>query len=525
MDMPGFLSAAASDPGHVRENNEDRVYADDRRGIYLVIDGVGGAAGGERAAAIAEGEILARLERTAGTVEDRIREGIALADRRIFEQAQRNPDFSGMACVLTVAMLSDGEAVVGHVGDTRLYKVRGGVITKITSDHSPVGAREDAGEISEFEAMSHPRRNEIFRDVGSGARRPDDSDFVEMHRISLENDSALLLCSDGLTDQVSSSEILRIVGSNAGNPGSAARELIRRANEAGGKDNVSVVYVEGPAFAASHAARPRRSFPVRVAAGVLAGVALGALGTLGFLRYYHSDEPPTARQILTVAQDTGATFSTLQDALAQARPGDTIEVLPGIYRERMIMKDGVHLVSRPPGQAVIQPKPDASQPGAAIVIENMRSGSITGFRIAGTERNGLSVGVLVADSEVDLEDLDIEGATSGGILIRGQSRPVIRASRIHNNYGAGIVIQDEAAPRLISNLIVGNGNDPEAPRAGVEVTAGAKPVLTGNVFASNYRNLSWETSPGIEAEVRKQNVFVEQVQPVRGRPKVGERKR
>ncbi|HYK89228.1 MAG TPA: protein phosphatase 2C domain-containing protein [Acidobacteriota bacterium] len=523
--MPNFLSGVASDPGHVRENNEDRVYADDRRGIYLVIDGVGGAAGGERAAAIAEGEILARLERAAGSIEDRIREGIALADRRIFEQAQRNPALSGMACVLTVAMLSDGEAIVGHVGDTRLYKIRHGVIEKITSDHSPVGAREDAGEISEIEAMNHPRRNEIFRDVGSGERRPDDSDFVEMHRISLEGDCALLLCSDGLTDQVSSSEILRIVASNAGNPGSAAKELIRHANDAGGKDNVSVVYIEGPSFAAALEQKTGSRFPGRIAAGVLAGMALGVLVTTGYLRYYHSSESLPPRQIMTVAQDAGGTFATLEEALAVARPGDTIEVLPGVYREHVVMKEGVHLVSRPPGQAVIQPKPDASQSGAAVVIENTHSGLITGFRIAGAERNGLSIGVLVADSQVDLEDLDIEGATSAGILIRGSSRPSIRASRVHNNYGAGILIQDDAMPRLISNLITGNGNDPEAPRSGVEVVARARPVLLDNVFANNFRNLSWETTPGVEAEVRKQNVFVEQGQPGRARPKSGERKK
>ncbi len=524
--MPDFVSAAVSDPGHLRENNEDRVYADDRRGIYLVIDGVGGEAGGERAAAIAEGEILARLERSAGTIEDRIREGIALADRRIYEQAQRNPQLSGMACVLTVAMMSGNEAIVGHVGDTRLYKIRRGAITKITSDHSPVGAREDAGEISEIEAMNHPRRNEIFRDVGSGERRPDDSNFVEMHRISLEADSALLLCSDGLTDQVSSSDILRIVAANAGNVAGAAQEMIRRANDAGGKDNVSVVYVEGPAFAAAMAENPGARFAGRLVAGVLAGILLGALGTLGFLHYYPPSEPlPPPRQMLTVSQDASGAFTSLRDALAKARAGDTIEVLPGIYREHLVMKEGVHLVSRPAGQAVIQPKPDASQSGAAVLIEGTHSGSITGFRISGAERNGLSIGVLIADSEVDLEDLEITGATSCGILIRGASKPVIRASHIHSNNGAGILIQGAGEPRLISNVIAGNGNDPEAPRAGVEVGAGARPMLLGNVLANNYRNLSWETSPAVEAEVRKQNVLVEQGQPPRPRPKSAERKK
>ena len=87
-----------------------------------------------------------------------------------------------MACVLTVAVVDGGQATIGHVGDSRLYLLRRGEIKKITRDHSPVGSREDAGEISEAEAMSHPRRNEIFRDVGSAPHEPDEEGFIDITR-------------------------------------------------------------------------------------------------------------------------------------------------------------------------------------------------------------------------------------------------------------------------------------------------------------------------------------------------------
>src|ERR1035438_6554856 len=114
-----------------------------------------------------------------------------------------------MACVLTIAVAENGRAIIGHVGDSRLYKVRQGEIRKITHDHSPVGEREDSRQISEADAMRHPRRNEVYRDVGSQEHSPDDPNFIELLNIPFEPDSALLLCSDGLSDQVTSAEILR----------------------------------------------------------------------------------------------------------------------------------------------------------------------------------------------------------------------------------------------------------------------------------------------------------------------------
>ena len=109
-------------------------------------------------------------------------------------------------------------AHIGHVGDSRIYLIRRGEIRKVTRDHSPVGEREDAGEIGEAEAMRHPRRNEVFRDVGSEEHAPDDPNFIDIERLPFDAESALLLCSDGLSDQVPAAEIQRAVERHAGDP-------------------------------------------------------------------------------------------------------------------------------------------------------------------------------------------------------------------------------------------------------------------------------------------------------------------
>jgi serine/threonine protein phosphatase PrpC len=208
-----------------------------------------------------------------GAVASRLRDAITSANNEVHRQAASRTEWNGMACVLTAAVVDGDRAVIGHVGDTRVYKLRAGTIQKLTSDHSPVGEREDAGDLSEFDAMHHPRRNEVYRDVGSEPHTNVDADFVDIREIPLEPDAALLLCSDGLTDLVSSSEIQQIVKSTAGEPARVARSLVQAANNAGGKDNVTVVYVEGADFG-KPGATPRRSWSLPV---VLILTLVGAL--------------------------------------------------------------------------------------------------------------------------------------------------------------------------------------------------------------------------------------------------------
>jgi len=243
-----WASGVASDPGLVRSENQDRAYADDARGIYLVVDGLGGHAAGEMAAEMAVEAVRAEMAKPGGDPKDRIRRAITAANNRICEEAASNETWRGMACVLTLALISDDKVFVGHVGDSRLYLTWNGAIRKLTSDHSPVGEREDAGELNEAEAMTHPRRHEVFRDVGSRRRLPDEDDFIEMKEFLFKPDAAILLCSDGLSDLLTSVEMLQVIERYDGDPARVAGELVDAANLLGGRDNITAIFVAGSEF-------------------------------------------------------------------------------------------------------------------------------------------------------------------------------------------------------------------------------------------------------------------------------------
>jgi serine/threonine protein phosphatase PrpC len=232
---------------------------DPARGEFLVVDGVGGQAAGERAAELAVAairEVIGGAPQAAA--EDRVRQAIAAANNRIYAEARDNPPLAGMACVLTLALVEGEQVTVGHVGDSRLYLIRPGAIHKVTSDHSPVGEEEDAGEIGEEEAMAHPRRNEVFRDVGSCPRPAGAPGFIEVRHCELTGDAAILLCSDGLSDHLTSCRIREIAERHAGDADLTARLLVDAANQAGGRDNITVVFVAGAEFGGRSAAtRPR----------------------------------------------------------------------------------------------------------------------------------------------------------------------------------------------------------------------------------------------------------------------------
>jgi serine/threonine protein phosphatase PrpC len=243
-----WRSAAASDTGLQRSNNEDRVYADESSGVFIVVDGVGGQPAGEKAADTALETIVRELDPSRGQVERQIRNAVTAANNEIWRLSQTNPDWSGMACVLTLAVAHEDMVTVGHVGDSRLYLLWNGTIRKLTPDHSPVGEQEDSGELTMEEAMAHPRRHEVFRDVGSRERHPDDDDFIEVRSFPFHPAAAFLLCSDGLSDVLTSIQIGDVVEEYNGDPAQVAHRLVEAANQHGGTDNVSVVFVAGPDF-------------------------------------------------------------------------------------------------------------------------------------------------------------------------------------------------------------------------------------------------------------------------------------
>jgi hypothetical protein len=156
---------------------------------------------------------------------------------------------------------------------------------KLTSDHSPVGEREDRGELTESEAMLHPRRHEVFRDVGTKRREPGEEDFVEMKEFLFKPVAAMLLCSDGLSDLVTTAEMSAIIDRYDGDAERVAHELVDAANSAGGKDNITAVFVAGPDFlgndsSAMAAARARHSI-TRARDAASPSASLGAIHRIG----------------------------------------------------------------------------------------------------------------------------------------------------------------------------------------------------------------------------------------------------
>lgn len=228
------------------------MWADEVRGVFLIVDGLGGHAAGEKAAATAVEVISRTLDLDAGPVDGQLRQAITAANNEIHRLAAANPEWAGMACVLTIAVLHGGTLTLGHVGDSRLYLLWNGALKKLTSDHSPVGELEDQGELTEAEAMADPRRNEVFRDVGTRPREGSEEDFIEIRSIPFRPDAGILLCSDGLTDALTAAGIAAIVEQYDGDAPRIARLLVDAANQAGGQDNVSVILVAGPEFVGVH---------------------------------------------------------------------------------------------------------------------------------------------------------------------------------------------------------------------------------------------------------------------------------
>jgi len=507
-------AAGATDPGLQRDNNEDRFHVDEARGLFMVVDGVGGQAAGGEAADLALSMLRARLERETGPVDERVREAIAVANNEIHRAAASRPDWKGMACVLTVAVVKDGVATVGHVGDTRLYKIRQGRIEKITRDHSPVGEREDAGELSETDAMRHPRRNEVYRDVGSEPHQPGDADFVDVATVPVEPDAALLLCSDGLSDLVPSAAISAVAARFAADPSRVVQGLVEAANDAGGKDNVTAVFIAGERFGASATApvpvpalRPSRAGSLAVRAALVAlllGVVGYALVRAGVVRWpAESVSLPSLSGSGVIKVEEGESIAA---AVEQARAGSQVIVEPGVYRERVRLKDGVRIVSRVPREATLRMPIGTPEGEPAVVARDVTAAELSGFRIVGDAATPLGTGVLVERADVSLVDLEVLGAMTAAVELGTGSAGSVVGVSIHDNPGAGLVIRSGAASRISHSGFNKNGMS-ERTSAPVIVEAGARVRLEQNVFAGIAPDVFRTLSPDAAAAALRENWF------------------
>ena len=250
--MESILFSANTHPGIRRGENQDanivRPLRPGNKVLAAVIDGVGGYAGGEKAAAIAKDCIEQYMQLPSGDTLTMLREAVLFANNQVAAERKKDQRYSEMCCVLT-ALVADTIAqriFFVHVGDTRLYRYRDGKLQKLTRDHSFVGIREDAGEITEKEAMQHPHRNQILRQVGSVMHRLDDEDFMDYGSDALVPGDLLVLCSDGLTDMITSQQLSGVLSSSHPLTDKTSK-LIDLANHAGGHDNITVVLLQQPA--------------------------------------------------------------------------------------------------------------------------------------------------------------------------------------------------------------------------------------------------------------------------------------
>jgi PPM family protein phosphatase len=206
-----------TDKGKRREKNEDTFFAreiiDKRFLVAGVIDGVGGYKGGDIAAGIARSVIMKNLETLSENVVEALRHAIIAANVKINEEKKEASINERMACVLTcvVADIKNNKCWYAHVGDTRVYLLRDHSLVKISKDHSVVGFLEETGRLSEEEAMRHPRRNEINKALGFEEDISTPEDFIETGESPFLPGDLLLLCSDGLTDMISSGAILQVL--------------------------------------------------------------------------------------------------------------------------------------------------------------------------------------------------------------------------------------------------------------------------------------------------------------------------
>jgi PPM family protein phosphatase len=230
-----LVAAGVTDVGRVRDGNEDDfIDQADRLGLVAVADGMGGHRAGEVASATALEALRAAVANGRS-----LRDAIEGANDAVLEKSESDRALHGMGTTLTAGMLgSDGQLVVGHVGDSRAYLVRDGELTQITNDHSLVEELVRGGELTPEQAEVHPRRSIITRALGI-----DPQVEVDEYPIDLRPGDRILLCSDGLTTMVRPDDIAGILNREH-DPKRAAQLLVDAANEAGGEDNVTAVIID-----------------------------------------------------------------------------------------------------------------------------------------------------------------------------------------------------------------------------------------------------------------------------------------
>ncbi|HEY8147827.1 MAG TPA: Stp1/IreP family PP2C-type Ser/Thr phosphatase, partial [Vicinamibacteria bacterium] len=235
------------------KGNEDSLFVNPEQHLFVVADGMGGHAAGEIASKVAVESINEFVCLTGGDEEitwpfgldenisydgNRLKTAIRYANRKVLEATKEKSEYEGMATTVAAVLVDGDTANLGHVGDSRVYLVRDGEITQLTSDHSWVNEQIQSGVISPDQARTHPLRNVVTRALGG---KPDLQ--VDMQQHKAKAGDILLLCSDGLTTMIPDEDIVRVVREADGDVEKAAQALVASANAKGGEDNITVLLI------------------------------------------------------------------------------------------------------------------------------------------------------------------------------------------------------------------------------------------------------------------------------------------
>lgn len=236
---------AKSDIGKARDMNQDAYYASqpsDNVGLYIVADGMGGYNGGEVASTVAVTAAknyiesnFAEIEPTKENLQELVKNAIEYANMLVYEKSKEVAELEGMGTTMEVALVHNNKVYIGHVGDSRIYRIRKNFIRKLTTDHSYVEKLIKDGKITREESLHHPKKNMLTKALGC-------TSFVEPDVLvkGFQKDDILVLTSDGLTNMVSDEEIYNTVTDIIE---VATDKLIEKANDAGGLDNITVIIV------------------------------------------------------------------------------------------------------------------------------------------------------------------------------------------------------------------------------------------------------------------------------------------
>jgi len=243
-----------SDIGKKRQKNEDSFYVNEDNNLYIVADGMGGHAAGERASKYAvdiinqfidltkSGEDITwpfSFDENLNLTENRIKAAIHMAHKKILDATDKDYRLKGMATTVVASLIEGDKLYIGHVGDSRAYLLRNKKIIQLTTDHSWVNEQLKIGLISAQQAKNHPFKNVVTRALGGPQEL--EVDLISEH---LKENDVILLCSDGLTTMLEDKEILEIILANEDDIKEAAKKLVDRANEKGGNDNITLILIK-----------------------------------------------------------------------------------------------------------------------------------------------------------------------------------------------------------------------------------------------------------------------------------------